>query len=129
MDCLREGLFPKSAAIAVLEQVPDAEKTLILVKARRLAVSADSNAAPPSYMQGRVGRGEPLPQVAVVPVTGRVKKRRQFRTMLAFLVGMRVGPEGKGMPRDVFRVVLDLLMPTWDPLRRGVAGAEMPLLD
>jgi len=83
-------------------------------------------------MQGRVARGEPLPQVAVVPVTGgdkRAKKRRQFRTMLAFLVGMRVGPEGKGMPRDVFRVVLDLLMPTWDPLRRGVAGAEMPLLD
>jgi hypothetical protein len=42
---------------------------------------------------------------------------------------MRVGPEGKGMPRDVFRTVLDLLMSAWDPLRRGVAGAEMPLLD
>jgi len=79
-----------------------------------------------------VARGEPLPQVAVVPVTGggkRAEKRRQFRPMLAFLVGMRVGPEGKGMPQDVIRVVLDLVMTTWDPLRRGVAGAEMPLLD
>jgi len=42
--------------------------------------------------------------------------------MLAFLVGMEGGPKGGGMPRDVFRVVLDMLMPTWDPLRRGVAG-------
>jgi len=28
------------------------------------------------------------------------------------------------MPRDVFRVVMDLLMPTWDPLGRKNAGAE-----
>jgi len=29
------------------------------------------------------------------------------------------------MPRDVFRVVLDLLMPFWDPLRRkGPRPAE-----
>jgi len=87
---------------------------------------------PPPRPICKPARGEPLPQVALVPVTGggnRAKKRRQFRTMLAFLIGMRVGPEGKGMPRDVFRTVLDLLMSAWDPLRRGVAGAEMPLLD
>ena len=32
------------------------------------------------------------------------------------------GPKGEGMPRDVFRVVLDLVMPFWDPLRRGIVG-------
>jgi len=26
------------------------------------------------------------------------------------------------MPRDVFRVVLNMLMPSWDPLRRGGVG-------
>jgi len=43
---------------------------------------------------------------------------RTFRSMLAFLFGMDGGPENMGMPRDVLRVVVDLLMPTWDPLRR-----------
>lgn len=27
------------------------------------------------------------------------------------------------MPRDVFRVVLDMLMPRWDPLRAGPGSA------
>lgn len=47
---------------------------------------------------------------------------RKLRTVLAFFVGMGGGPKDEGMPRDVFRVVLDFLMPSWDPLRRG-AGA------
>lgn len=38
--------------------------------------------------------------------------------MLAWLVAM----EGGGMPRDVFRVVLELVMPWWDPLRRKAQG-------
>jgi hypothetical protein len=42
------------------------------------------------------------------------ENNEELCTMLAFLVGM----EGGGMPRDVFRVVLDLVMPFWDPLRR-----------
>ena len=46
--------------------------------------------------------------------------------MLAFLLGIDGGPENTGMPRDVFRVVLDLVMPSWDPLRREktVAAAK-----
>jgi hypothetical protein len=39
--------------------------------------------------------------------------KRKLRTMLAWLVGM----EGGYVPPEVFRVVLDLLMPFWDPLR------------
>jgi len=30
------------------------------------------------------------------------------------------------MPRDVFLLVLDFLMPSWDPLRRGL-GAGSPM--
>ena len=41
---------------------------------------------------------------------------RKLRTTLAFMCGL--GREG--MPRNVFRVVMDLLMPSWGPL-----GARM----
>lgn len=55
----------------------------------------------------------PFPDVALAPVTDD-QNNDELHTMLAWLVGA----EGGGMPRDVFRVVLDLLMPFWDPLRR-----------
>ena len=45
---------------------------------------------------------------------------RKLRTALTFMCGL--GREG--MPRDVFGVVLDLLMPSWDPLRRKNAGTR-----
>ena len=38
---------------------------------------------------------------------------------MAFLLGVEGGLKNEGMPRDVFRVVLDFLMPPWDPLRRN----------
>lgn len=85
----------------------------------------------PSYLQGRVAGGQPLPQVQLVPVAGRntrmTEERRKLRTLMAFLLAMEGGWENAGMPRDVFRVVLDLLMPTWDPLRRKNAGPAPPL--
>jgi hypothetical protein len=85
-------------------------------------------------------RGEPLPRVALMPLTdGQIEgekedeeereKSRKLRTTLAFMCGL--GREG--MPQDVFRFVMDLLMPSWDPLRRknaatglkmGLAGEE-----
>ena len=76
----------------------------------------------PSYIQDRVARSEPLPRVTLVPVTAgnkRPKKRRKFRSMLGFILGMNGWPKGEGMPCDVFRgVLMDFLMPAWDPLRR-----------
>jgi hypothetical protein len=42
--------------------------------------------------------------------------------MLGFLLGLEGGPVGEGMPRDVFVVVMDLMMPSWDPLQCGLAG-------
>ena len=44
---------------------------------------------------------------------------------MAFVLGMKGGWENMGMPRDVFRVVMDLLMPSWDPLRRKDVGAAL----
>jgi len=117
--CLREEFPSHHAAIALLDQFPDAKKdagkAFSLIKGRRLAVIAASNAPPPSYLQGRVARGQPLRGVALQDEGGR-----KLRRMVAFLFGMVDGPEGEGMPRDVFRVVLGLLMPAWDPLRRGI---------
>ena len=69
-------------------------------------------------------RGQPLPRVELVPVGSSQNDDeddeggRKFQTMLTFLLGNGGGPEGDGMPRDVFRVALDLTMPAWDPLRK-----------
>jgi hypothetical protein len=67
-----------------------------------------------------------LPHVALAPLTGGQdgEEGRKLQITLAFLLGVEGGPEGEGMPRDIFRVVLDMLMPRWDPLRRGLAGKE-----
>lgn len=54
-------------------------------------------------------------------------ERRALCTLLTFVLGMGGGPQGTGIPREVFRVVLDLLMPKWDSLRRGVVGMGSPL--
>lgn len=111
----------RPTTLALLEQIADAEKAFFLVKARRFVIAAtkSNNATVPYFAQCRVARGQPLPSVALAPVTdsenaGDEKGARQFRTAMAFLVGM----DGVGMPRDEFRVVLDLVMPFWDPLRR-----------
>lgn len=123
---LREHHPSHHTTIALLEQALDAEKIAPLVKARRLTIAARSNIVAPSCLQARVARGQPLPHVVLQPMTGGQtdgedeEEDRKFLTMLAFLLGTGGGPEGEGMPRDVFRVMLDLLMPSWDPLRRGV---------
>lgn len=108
--------------IALLEEALDAEKVALLIKARRL-VKIASTAAPPSYLQSRETQGQPLPQVAQTPVGGgtniRKKNELNLRTMLAFVCGIKGGPEDEGMPRKGFLVMLDFLMPTWDPMRKA----------
>lgn len=114
--------------IALLEQALDqAEKAALLVKARRLVLAAHSKAALPSHLQGRMDLALPLPRVELSPATddgpeNEVGGNCKFRTMLVFLFGMEGGPMGEGMPRDVFIGVMDLVMPSWDPMRRGLAG-------
>ena len=119
LDWMQRCFPTHPTTLALPEQMLDAERASFLVKARRLVIAA-TRAAVPSYLQGRMACGLPLPRVALAPVVGGEnddedeEARRKLRTALAFLVGM----EGGGMPRDVFRVVLDPLMPPWDPLRR-----------
>ena len=112
-----DGMTPLSlllrytAAITLLEEVPEAEKTSFIVKARRLVVTTNSSITPP-YLQGRVARGQPLPRVkhrrVVLPRKARCghyddgEGSRKLRATLDFLVGLEGGPEGEGMPRDVF---------------------------
>ena len=116
IDVLQRTFPTHPTTLALVEQSLDAEKTSFLVKARRFVMAA-ARTTPLSYLQSRAGRGQPLPLVALAPVTGD-QNDDELRTILAFLVGM----EGGGMPRDVFRVVLDLLVPPWDPLRRKAQG-------
>lgn len=126
---LRRKNLSHRTSIALFDQVPEAEKASLLVKARHL-VTISRNTEAPSYLQGRMLRGLPLPHVTMAPLTDGQdeEEARKFCSMLSFLLGVDSGPEGEGMPRDVFRVVLDLLMPSWDPLRRR-PGGEQPMLD
>lgn len=62
-----------------------------------------------------------MARVTMASVTGgqnneHEEEDRELRTTLAFLFGM------EGGPKDVFRVVMDMLMPSWDPLRLGIVG-------
>lgn len=52
------------------------------------------------------------------------EESRKLFTMLAFLVGEAAGAGGKVMPGGVFLIVMDMLMPSWDPLR-GDAGIDL----
>lgn len=92
----------------------------------------------PLYLQRRIAQGQPLPCAALVPETdgrnegkdeeeGKHEEDHTFRSTLAFLLGLGGGPGGGHMPAGVFVVVLDMLMPSWDPLRRGVPGLEREL--
>jgi hypothetical protein len=124
MDYLRQHRPDHHAAIALEQTLADAEKAALLVKARRLALAATNNTVVPSCLQARLAGRHPLPVVGLVPLTdGQVdgeddEEGRKLRTTLAFMCGL--GREA--MPRDVFRVVMDLLMPFWDPHRRKDAG-------
>lgn len=120
---------------ALLEQaLVAAELTSLLVKARRLIVAANANVILP-YLQGRVVRARTLPPVTLRQLTLQLnlasgisvetEQCRKLCTTLAFLFEMGGGPKGKGMPRDVFWIVMDLLMPIWDPLRRNTGSGSL----
>jgi len=51
----------------------------------------------------------------------------RLRTLVAFLLGLGVGPEGEAVPRlpgGVFVLVMTMLMPRWDPLQKGLKGGS-----
>jgi hypothetical protein len=56
-----------------------------------------------------------------------VEEARKLRNLVASLIGLDVGVEGRAMPwlpRCAFVLVMNMLMPRWDPLRKGVKGLE-----
>jgi len=100
------------AALAILQQHLDAERASFLIKKRCFVMTTtdSSNVAVSSFAKGRVECGLPLPGVALARVAdGENNDELRF---MAFLTGV----EGGGMPRDVFRIVVDFVMPPWDPL-------------
>lgn len=55
------------------------------------------------------------------------EEAHRLRNLVAFILGLGVGVEGQAVPRlpgGVFVVVMDMVMPSWDPLRKGVKGLE-----
>eukprot|EP00624_Nannochloropsis_granulata_P001445 evm.model.NODE_17242_length_7764_cov_16.608450.2 len=134
LNLLRQNRPSHHSTIALLEQAPEAEKASLLVKARRLTVSAYvsiPSALARSYLQGRMTQRQPFPRVDLMPVRRKKKTddHRKFSGMLGFLLGREGGSNGEGMPRDVFRMVMDFVMPKWDPLRRGIVGEGGEHLD
>jgi hypothetical protein len=73
---------------------------------------AISNVVAPSCLQARVDQGQSLSSVALMPLKHVQTAGRKLRTTLAFMCG--VGREG-------------ILMPSWDPHRRKVAGGAPPV--
>lgn len=62
--------------------------------------------------------------MGLLPETEGDEEEHNFQTMLTFLIRKDGGPKSEGMSRDVFRIVLDMLMPSWDPLRCRISGLE-----
>lgn len=120
LDALRQEYPSHRSTIALLEQYPEAkdeaEKASFLVKVRRFVVAATSTTQSPSYVQARVARAQPLPQVA---------KRTNSAKVLGSLCQLG---GGKGLPDGVFLHVLDYVMPSWDPLRTHPRFAKQLLV-
>jgi len=62
--------------------------------------------------------------VAVVGGNDGEEEASKLRNMVSFLFESGGVPEGKRMPRRTFGVVADLLMPSWEPLRKGAGQLQ-----
>ena len=82
-------------------------------------------AAAPKYLRGRVERGEELPRVKVVERQGSDKE--QLAACVKYALGLEGGGgvvfEGQeptvGMLPEVLVELLEMLVPKWDPARKG----------
>jgi hypothetical protein len=56
-----------------------------------------------------------------------MEEARKLCILMAFVLGLGVGVEGRALPRlpgGVFVLIMTMLMPRWDPLRKGLKGGE-----
>jgi len=108
---------------AIVALFADAEKGQFLVREGRLVVAANTNASVPSFLQRRFRQGQPLPSVALAPVpVADGEEGRKFR-YLSTMMKMLLNMERANMPPELFRKVIDLVNPSWDPVSRAASPA------
>lgn len=118
------------STIALIKQAKEEaeEKASLLIKARRLSsvlsTTTSTSAVVPSYFQRRLAQGLPLPRLVLA--TGYVDDEREQKlcALMGFVLGMEGGSKGQGMPPEVYRLVLALVMLAWDGRRSGVDGGQ-----
>jgi ankyrin repeat protein len=76
-------------------------------------------AAAPPYLKGRVAEGRALPAVAVMEEEGEEgegeqQDEEQLVACVKYALGLEGGEDGKGMLKEVFVELCELLVPTWD---------------
>ncbi len=106
-------------ARAVLEEGVDAHRAACLIRIRR-AVVAQRGVTLREEQEG-INQDDPMTSAAQMVTRGRrdvvANRLRQEEVAVAAVVGL--GTRG-GWPRDVFLLLMDLLMPLWDPMRKGL---------
>ena len=91
------------AAVAVLEEeLPDEKRAACLIMIRRQVV-----------------KGE---EVALSEDEHRTAEEEKQAQLLAAVVGL--GGEGRAWKSDPFTEVMNLLLPAWSPLRKGLGGEK-----
>ncbi|KAM3573105.1 hypothetical protein VYU27_004916 [Nannochloropsis oceanica] len=130
---LLQRLYPTNPlTITLADEILTVEKTDALVMTVRKVMATKSPVA--TCLQHRVECGRPLPIVEMAQQSC-LNDEKRLRVGVALLSG--VGR--KGLPRDMFWAVLDMIMPAWDPLRRCMSpqkkrvtmkrgGAEKPMV-
>lgn len=135
------------STIAALEAAMGrTEATLLLVNTCRLVFPETDTAAQLRYVRTKITKLRPVPQVVLWKVLrkGEVRHRvtevrhrvtaathdtdeegLKVRNLMTFVIGLGGGPRGAGMPPDVFRIVMDYTMPSWDPLRTLVGAKKV----
>lgn len=95
----QDGHHPEAATMAgLVEEALDAKRAAALLRLRRVMVKK----------QGVELSGE----------SGMPAKEEQ---MLAYVVGLG---EDDGCKRDMFTLLMDMLLPEWHPLRKGLGKAK-----
>lgn len=149
-NLLRES----SKGCARLKEADDSGATAMLVLARQRWVASHGSRAMEAPMRERTRGGQrallslrveltPLPKWTPRVKEGeecalcfwkgncwceaKIERARILGNLVAFLLGLGVGVEGQAvppLPRDVFVLVMTMLMPRWDLLRKGLKGGE-----
>lgn len=76
------------------------------------------------YLKSRMEKDQAFPQVMMTQPAPDDDKGRRFRNMVAFVVGLGE-VDGKVLPAGVFKLIMDMIMARWHPLRGEDLGKEV----